>query len=87
MSSGSGGGGPPDIQIPGFEGMDGVEFVTHVRQSRALILVLTRKVLTRPYCIIEVLTAIESRIPIVCVTVADSMSMTVSVEPGAPRTP
>ena len=46
------------------------KLITHVRQSRALILVLTRKVLTRPYCIIEVLTAIESRIPIVCVTVA-----------------
>jgi hypothetical protein len=41
----------------------------HVQQSRCLVLVQTRKVLTRPYCILELLTAIESQIPIVCVTV------------------
>jgi hypothetical protein len=40
-----------------------------VQQSRCLVLVQTRKVLTRPYCILELLTAIESQIPIVCVTV------------------
>ena len=40
-----------------------------MQQSRCLVLVQTRKVLTRPYCILELLTAIESQIPIVCVTV------------------
>ena len=48
---------------------DLTKLVAHVKKSRCLILVQTRKVLTRPYCILEVLTAIESRIPIVCVTV------------------
>jgi len=45
------------------------KLIEHVQQSRCLVLVQTRKVLTRPYCILELLTAIESQIPIVCVTV------------------
>ena len=45
------------------------KLIHHVQQSRCLVLVQTRKVLTRPYCILELLTAIESQIPIVCVTV------------------
>ena len=45
------------------------KLIQHVQQSRCLVLVQTRKVLTRPYCILELLTAIESQIPIVCVTV------------------
>lgn len=49
---------------------DLTKLIHHVKSSRCLILVQTRKVLTRPYCIIEILTAIECRIPIVCVTVA-----------------
>ena len=45
------------------------KLVHHVQQSRCLVLVQTRNVLARPYCILELLTAIESQIPIVCVTV------------------
>ena len=45
------------------------KLVDHVQQSRCLVLVQTRNVLARPYCILELLTAIESQIPIVCVTV------------------
>ena len=44
--------------------------VDHVKASRALLLLQTRKVLTRPYCVLEILTAIEHNIPIVGVTVA-----------------
>ena len=43
------------------------KLVDHVQQSRCLVLVQTRNVLARPYCILELLTAIESQIPIVCV--------------------
>ena len=45
------------------------KLIHHVQQSRCLVLVQTRRVLTRPYCILELLTAIESQVPIVCVTV------------------
>ena len=45
------------------------KLVQHVKDSRCLILVQTRKVLSRPYCILEVLTAIQNRVPIVTVTV------------------
>ena len=45
------------------------KLIHHVQQSRCLVLVQTRRVLTRPFCLIELLTAIESQIPIVCVTV------------------
>ena len=44
--------------------------VDHVKQSRVLVLVQTKSVLTRPYCLLEVLTAIEAGIPIVGVQVA-----------------
>ena len=37
----------------------------HVKNSKVLVLVQTKSVLTRPYCLIEVLTALEHRIPIV----------------------
>ena len=43
--------------------------VQHVKASRALLLLQTRKVLTRPYCVIEILTAIEEGIPIVGINV------------------
>ena len=45
------------------------KLIHHVQQSRRLVLVQTRNVLARPYCILELLTAIESQIPIVCVAV------------------
>ena len=59
---------------------DLTKLIDHVQKSRCLILVLTRKVLTRPYCILEVLTAIEARIPIVCVTVAGKPNDTYDFE-------
>ena len=42
----------------------------HVKRSKVLILVQTKNVLTRPYCLLEVLTAIEHGIPIVGVQVS-----------------
>ena len=42
----------------------------HVLESRCLVLLQTRAVLTRPYCLLELLTAIEHGVPIVGVTVA-----------------
>jgi hypothetical protein len=38
-----------------------------VRESACLVLVQTRRVLERPWCIIEMLTAMQAGIPIVCV--------------------
>ena len=46
------------------------KLVDHVKAARVLILVQTKSVLTRPYCLLEVLTAIDEGIPIVGVTVA-----------------
>ena len=37
----------------------------HVRDSDVLILVQSQSVLTRPYCILEILTAMEAGVPIV----------------------
>ena len=39
--------------------------VQHVKTSRALLLLQTRKVLTRPYCLLEILTAMDAGVPIV----------------------
>ena len=41
------------------------QLTEHVKNSKCLILVQTRRVLTRPYCILEILTAIEHRVPII----------------------
>jgi hypothetical protein len=43
--------------------------VEHVRESACVLLLQTESVLTRPYCLLELYTAIESSIPIVGVTV------------------
>ena len=41
----------------------------HVKESKCIVLLQTRSVLTRPYCLLELLTAIENRVPIVGVSV------------------
>jgi len=38
-----------------------------VRESDVLVLIQTRRVLSRPWCVIELLTAIDEGVPIVCV--------------------
>ena len=39
-------------------------------KSDALVLFLTKSLLTRPWCLIEIHTAIESSVPIVAIRVA-----------------
>ena len=41
-----------------------------VRESEVLLLVQSESVLTRPYCLLEMVTAIEARVPIVGVNLA-----------------
>ena len=41
----------------------------HVRMSKCLLLVQTPEVLQRPYCLIELATAIDSQVPIIGITV------------------
>ena len=41
----------------------------HVRESACILLLQTRAVLTRPWCIVELLTAIDSGVPIVGVSI------------------
>ena len=41
----------------------------HVRESRVLLLLQTKSVLTRPWCVLELLTALENNIPIVGVSI------------------
>ena len=41
----------------------------YVRDSRCVLLLQTKSVLTRPWCIVELLTAIEARVPIVAVSI------------------
>lgn len=53
---------------------DLTKLVQHVKDSRCIILLQTRKVMTRPYCILEVLTALENSVPIVTVTVTGKHS-------------
>ena len=45
------------------------DLAEHVRNSRVLVLLQTRNVLYRPYCILELLTAIDADIPIVAVNI------------------
>jgi hypothetical protein len=40
----------------------------HVRASDVLVLLQTRGILTRPWCLLELLTAVEAGVPIVCAT-------------------
>ena len=48
------------------------ELREHVRASAALVLVQSASVLTRPYCLIEIVTAIEESVPIVAVALANT---------------
>ena len=41
----------------------------HVRQSKCFLLVQIRSVLTRPWCIVELITAIEAGVPIIGVSI------------------
>ena len=45
------------------------KLVDHVRSCQSLVLVQTASVLTRPYCLLELITAIDANIPIVGVCV------------------
>ena len=42
----------------------------HVRESACVLMVQTRSILTRPYCVVELVTAIDAGVPIVGVSVA-----------------
>ena len=46
----------------------------HVRESKCILLLQTRSVLTRPWCISELLTAIDARVPIVGVSIASGQA-------------
>eukprot|EP00427_Karlodinium_veneficum_P067068 CAMPEP_0169317752 /NCGR_PEP_ID=MMETSP1017-20121227/6888_1 /TAXON_ID=342587 /ORGANISM="Karlodinium micrum, Strain CCMP2283" /LENGTH=471 /DNA_ID=CAMNT_0009411917 /DNA_START=1 /DNA_END=1413 /DNA_ORIENTATION=- len=41
----------------------------HVKQSHNIVLLLTREVLLRPWCLVEIVTAVQHRIPVKLVTV------------------
>ena len=41
------------------------DLTTHVRESDVLVLVQSKSVLTRPYCLLELLTACQHGVPIV----------------------
>ena len=49
---------------------DLTQLTQHVRMCDTLVLVQTKSVLTRPYCLIELLTAITARVPIIGLAVA-----------------
>ena len=38
----------------------------HVRESACVLMVQTRSILTRPYCVVELVTAIDAGVPILC---------------------
>ena len=42
----------------------------HVRNSNVVCIVQSKEVLQRPYCLLELYTAIESQIPIIAVSIA-----------------
>ena len=54
--------------------MDLSRLQEHVRESNCILLLQTRSVLTRPWCLIELMTAIESRVPIVGVSITSGQS-------------
>merc|ERR1719382_2184494 len=46
----------------------------HVRDSKCLVLLQTKSVLQRPWCILEMMTAITERIPIVGISITSGTS-------------
>ena len=46
----------------------------HVRNSDVFVLVQSRNVCSRPWCILELVTAIESNIPIVCLNLTSGIA-------------
>ena len=49
--------------------LDLTQLKEHVRQSTCILLIQTRSVLTRPWCIVELITAIEAGVPIIGVSI------------------
>ena len=57
--------GPNFIDTENLKQIDAATMVREVKRTRCFVLLLTRQVLTRPWCLLEIYTAIAEKIPVV----------------------
>jgi hypothetical protein len=59
----------PPHRLPRSDLLDLTKLKDHVRESSCVLLLQTRSVLSRPWCLIELITAIDADVPIVGISI------------------